>query len=82
MIEKQLYLDIKKQKLFESYKLKGKWTCKDDSSNIQVFEAQEDGGSIVLRFDGKLSETLSFKKGSKIVITDNLIEYSDQDFWK
>ena len=82
MIAKQLDINLKKRKIFDTFQLQGKWTCSNDSSNIQIYEGQENGASIVLNLlNGNFIETFCFKKGSKIVITDSIVEFDEKDLW-
>ena len=79
MIHNQIYGNSKLQKLFDVCKLKGKWR-RVDNSIPRNYIALEDGASIDLdMIKANFSESVVFKKNSRIVVKDSIAEFYEED---
>lgn len=79
--DNQIHDKVKTQKLFDTYKLTGKWKHVGVSFPC-YYEALDDGATIELcmtKID--LIEPFSFKKYSKIIIKDSIMEFYEEDLF-
>ncbi|MCV0401351.1 MAG: hypothetical protein K5777_05175 [Nitrosopumilus sp.] len=73
---------MKTQKLFDTCKLIGKWKYADNSQHSH-YEALEDGATIEFSLiRANFIESFRFKKSSRIIIKDSIVEFYDEDLFR
>ncbi|AJM92293.1 MULTISPECIES: hypothetical protein [Nitrosopumilus] len=71
--------NVKKQKLFDTCKLGGRWK-RTDSFTPHHYVALGDGASLNLSMIGaNYTELFRFKKNSEIIIKDSIAEFYEED---
>lgn len=81
-VSDQAKIKVKECKLFDTCKFIGKWKHVDDCLPA-CYVALEDGVAIELRMiQADIVESLRFKKSSKIIIKDSVMEFYEEDLFR